>query len=142
MEKTGLDVDEHVAQVSPAVRRRDAQTLIELMRDVSGREPEMWSAGIIGFGTCRYTYPTGTTGESPIVAFAARKTAAVLYLLDHPEEREDALAALGPHTRGAGCVYLKDLAKNDAVALRSLVQHAYDEVVGGGSAYAEFTVLD
>lgn len=142
MQKTGVIVDEYLAQVTPAVRRRDAQTLIGLMREVTGREPEMWSGSIVGFGTCRYTYPTGTSGESPILGFAARTTASTLYVLDNVEEHADALARLGPHTRGKGCVYLKDLERNDLDALRILFQHAYDEVVAGGQGYAEFTVLD
>ncbi|MCT9819679.1 DUF1801 domain-containing protein [Microbacterium sp. W1N] len=142
MDKTGQSVAEHLAHVTPAVRRRDADTLVALMGEVSGREPQMWSAGIVGFGTCRYTYPTGTEGLSPILGFAARKTAAVLYVLDDVQAQENALSRLGPHTRGKGCLYLKDLDKNDPVALRELIQRAYDEVIAGGSAYAEFTVID
>lgn len=140
MDKTGLDVAEHVAQVTPAVRRRDAQTLIDLMREVTGREPEMWSAGIIGFGTCRYSYPTGTAGDSPIVAFAARKPASTLYLLEEIDPQT--LEALGPHKRSKGCLYLGDLEKIDLGVLRGILEASYAHVLAGGDGYAEFTVLD
>ncbi len=142
MDKTGRDVAEHLAHVTPLARRRDAQTLIDLMREVTDREPEMWSAGIIGFGACRYAYPTGTEGVVPIVAFAARKPASTLYVFDDVATHDDALAALGPHTRSKGCLYIKDLTQVDLDVLRGIIEATYAHVVAGGSGYAEYTVLE
>jgi hypothetical protein len=53
MQKTGGDVAEYVSRVTPAKRRRDAETMIAMLRDVTGREPELWGS-IIGFGSCHY----------------------------------------------------------------------------------------
>ena len=71
MERTGRSVEEFVAQVTPAKRRRDAETLTALLQEISGREPELWGT-IIGFGSCHYRYPTGNEGDMPVLAFAPR----------------------------------------------------------------------
>ncbi len=141
MDTTGQSVAEHLAQVTPALRRRDAERLIALMREITGREPEMWSAGIVGFGTCRYTHASGISGLSPILAFSPRKTSSTLYVLD--DNTPDALLTdLGPHTRGASCLYIKDLEKVDAEALRRIVSDTYERVLAGGDGRTAYEVLD
>ncbi|WP_431864872.1 DUF1801 domain-containing protein [Microbacterium paraoxydans] len=81
MQPTGDDVAGLIARSSPAVRRRDAETLTALLQDITGREPQTWGS-IIGFGSCHYRYPTGTEGDSGILSFAPRKAATTIYLLD------------------------------------------------------------
>lgn len=140
MEKTGGSVAAFIAGVTPAVRRRDAETLVALLREVSGREPELWGT-IIGFGSCHYRYPTGTEGDMPVLAFAPRKAASTIYL-DSTERHRDALAELGPHTTGAGCLYIKDLEKVDEAQLRSMLERTLEFVDAGGDDYAQITVTD
>jgi len=137
--KTGADVGAHLAEVAPERRRRDAQTLTDMLRDLTGREPELWSGGIVGFGSCHYRYPTGNEGDSPIVAFAPRKTATTVYLLDGVGAHEDALAGLGPHKTGAGCLYLSDLDKVDLDVLEGIVAASWRGIVEGDADYAEIT---
>ncbi|WP_409047595.1 DUF1801 domain-containing protein [Microbacterium sp. HA-8] len=138
MKITGGDVDAFVAKVTPAARRRDAEALLALMREVSGREPELWGT-IIGFGSCHYRYPTGTEGDSPIIAFAPRKQASTLYLLDGIQAHGERLAELGPHSTGVGCLYLSDVAAVDPTVLREIVAASHAFVTGGGD-YAQLTV--
>lgn len=140
MEKTGGSVAAFIAEITPAVRRRDAETLVALLREVSGREPELWGT-IIGFGSCHYRYPTGTEGDMPVLAFAPRKAASTVYL-DSTERHRDALARLGPHTTGAGCLYIKDLEKVDEGELRGMLERTLDYVNAGGDEYARITVTD
>ncbi|PZU41092.1 MAG: DUF1801 domain-containing protein [Microbacterium sp.] len=139
MKITGGDVDAFVAKVTPAARRRDAEALLALMREVSGREPELWGT-IIGFGSCHYRYPTGTEGDSPIIAFAPRKQASTLYLLDGIQAHGERLAELGPHSTGVGCLYLSDVAAVDPTVLREIVAASHAFVTGGGGDYAQLTV--
>ncbi|MHA7297893.1 hypothetical protein [Pseudarthrobacter raffinosi] len=51
---TGASVDEFLAAVGDPVRHRDGQRLLALMREITGKEPEMWGPTIVGFG--RYHY--------------------------------------------------------------------------------------
>ena len=138
MQPTGGSVAAHIAGLTPAKRQRDAETLIALMREISGREPELWGT-IIGFGSCHYRYPTGTEGDMPILAFAPRKTSSTIYL-DDAGAHADALATLGPHTTGAGCLYLKDLEQVDEAVLRGILQATYDATVAGGGPGVEITI--
>lgn len=140
MQKTGTSVASFIAGVSPAVRRRDADTLIVLMREITGREPEMWGT-IVGFGSCHYRYPTGTEGDMPVLAFAPRKAASTVYLNDSGAHAE-ALAELGPHTTGAGCLYLKDLERVDANVLRGILESCYADTLAGGGPGVTITVTD
>lgn len=142
MKKTGDDVDLYVSKVTPAARRRDAVAMVALMREITGRDPELWTGGIIGFGTCHYRYPTGTEGDSPVIGFAPRKTASTIYLLDGIDAHRPDLADLGPHTTGVGCLYVQDLGRVDLEVLQRIVAESHRHVRAGGGDYAELTILD
>ncbi|WP_203581539.1 DUF1801 domain-containing protein [Microbacterium hibisci] len=140
MRKTGGDVDEFVAGVKPAKRQRDAVAMIELLREVTGREPELWGT-IIGFGACHYRSPAGTEGDAPIAAFAPRRESTTLYTL-RTAAHGDRLARLGPHETGVSCLYLKDLDAVDADVLREIVADDYRRVLTGDTGDTAYTVTE
>ncbi|MFB8146452.1 DUF1801 domain-containing protein [Microbacterium sp. NPDC056003] len=140
MKKTGESVAAFIAGVTPAKRQRDAATMVSLMREITGREPEMWGT-IVGFGACHYRYPTGTEGDMPVAAFAPRKQATTVYLMD-TGAHGDELANLGPHDTGVGCLYIKDLEAVDTGALRDIIATDYRRVLDGDTGSVEITLLD
>ena len=149
MNKTGEDIGAHLADLTPERRRRDAQTLTDMLQELTGREPELWSGGIVGFGSCHYKYPTGTEGDAPILAFAPRKASTTVYLLEGVGPHSEALSRIGPHRTGVGCLYLGDLQKVDLDVLEGMFAASWRGVVEGepGSPerhpwldYAELTV--
>jgi hypothetical protein len=140
MKRTGGDVDHFLASVKSGKRRRDAATMAALMRDVTGREPELWGT-IVGFGACHYKYPTGTEGDMPIVAFAPRAQATTVYLLDAGAYAPE-LAKLGPHEIGASCLYLKDLEQVDADVLRGIIAEDYRRTITGETGDVDLTIID
>ena len=140
MKRTGGDVDEFVAAVTPAKRQRDAVAMIDVMREVTGREPELWGT-IIGFGSCHYSYPTGTEGDAPIAAFAPRRESTTVYTLRTAAHGER-LAQLGPHETGLSCLYIKDLEQVDLGVLREIVAEDYRRVLAGETGDATYTVTD
>lgn len=140
MKQTGSNIAALIAAATPATRRRDAETLTVLMQEVSGREPAAWGT-IIGFGSCHYRYPTGTEGDMPILSFAPRKGASTIYL-DDTDRHGEALAALGPHTLGKGCLYIKDLERVDLEVLRGILESTLARVQGDNSDQVEITVTD
>lgn len=139
MKPTGTDVAGLIARSSPAIRRRDAETLTALMQEISGREPETWGT-IIGFGSCHYRYPTGTEGDSGLIGFAPRKAATTVYLLDGVAAHDDALAELGPHTTGVGCLYIKDLDVISLDVLRGILERSLAWAESGGTDQMQLTV--
>lgn len=141
MKQTGTDVAGLIARVTPETRRRDAEVLTALMEEVSGRAPATWGT-IIGFGRCEYRYPTGRTGEMGLLSFAPRKVATTIYLNDGVDAHAGQLAALGPHTTGAGCLYIKDLEQIDLDVLRGILARSLAWVEAGGADGIRLTVLD
>lgn len=132
MEPTGNDVAGLIARSSPAVRRRDAETLTALMQQISGRKAATWGT-IIGFGSCHYRYPTGTEGDTALLAFAPRKASTTIYLLDGAAAHAEALARLGPHTTAVSCLYIKDLERVDLDVLRGILERSLAWAESGGS---------
>jgi hypothetical protein len=132
MEPTEGSVEEFLARVTPERRRRDAEALTALMREVSGREPALWGT-IIGFGSCHYRYPTGTEGDTGLLAFAPRKASTTVYLLDGTSAHAEALSKLGPHTSAVSCVYIKDLQAVDLGVLRGILIRSLAWGESGGS---------
>ena len=119
--KTGASVDEFMAAVENKRRREDGLVLIEMMRDVTGLEPEMWGPSIIGFGSYHYKYESGREGDMPLIGFSPRKQSLSLYIMSGSDEYEVLLSKLGKHRTGASCLYINKLADVDMGVLRELV---------------------
>ncbi|MFD4958264.1 DUF1801 domain-containing protein [Microbacterium sp. NPDC058389] len=125
------EVDEFLAGVTPALRRRDAYTLLDLMHRVTGEEPVLQHPGMVGFGRYHYEYASGRSGDAAAAGFAPRKTATVVYLSDGTAAHADALSRLGPHTSGVGCLYLKNLDDIDLAVLEDVVRSSYATLTAG-----------
>lgn len=126
----GPDVRAYLAGISAPVRRRDAETMIEVMRRATGREPRMWGT-IVGFGEYHYKYESGREGDAAAAGFAARKAATTVYIPDGVGAHADLLEQLGPHTTGVGCIYMKDLTAVDLQVLETIVARSYATATAG-----------
>ncbi|WP_349902065.1 DUF1801 domain-containing protein [Parafrigoribacterium humi] len=124
-------VREHLDTVASEIRRRDADTLLELMGRITGEEPRMWGPSIIGFGSYHYRYASGREGDAPAAGFSPRKAATSVYLPDGIGAHTERLVRLGEHKTGVGCLYLKDLAKIDLRVLESILTESYRTVTAG-----------
>lgn len=127
---TDPDVQAFLDGVTPARRRRDAETMVALMQRVTGLEPRLWGS-IVAFGQYHYRYDSGREGDAPAAAFAPRKNALTVYLNDGVGAHEERLAALGPHTTGKGCLYLKDLGAVDLDVLEQIVASSFATLTAG-----------
>ncbi|MGI9665954.1 MAG: DUF1801 domain-containing protein [Acidimicrobiia bacterium] len=119
--KNDGDVDAFLNSVENDTRRRDAFTVKEMMTRLSGEEPKMWGASIVGYGD--YTYVTGSGNESTWmkIGFSPRKQSMTLYIMDGFDSYQDLLGDLGPHGTGKSCLYIKDLTKVDSNVLEDLI---------------------
>lgn len=123
---TDADVDEFLAAVQPERRRRDSLRARDLLERITGERAVLWGPSIVGFGSTHYRYASGREGDWPPVAFAPRKTALTLYLMDGLEAHADDLATLGPHTVGTGCLYVKDLDAVDQPTLDRILTRSWN----------------
>ncbi len=123
---TSLSPADFLREVEPAPRRREGELLMALMSEVTGATALMWGPSMIGFGSYVYRYPSGRKGEFFRVGFSPRKSALSLYGLKDDDRAVAMLADLGPHTTGAGCVYIKRLDTVDDAVLRALVKRGFE----------------
>jgi hypothetical protein len=123
---TGLNVAEFIETSIDAPRRGDAEALVGLMQTATGEEPKMWGPSIIGFGSRHYRYESGREGDEPLIGFAARKAAFVLYNATRSGDSAELLAKLGKHSRGKGCLNIKKLADVDRKVLEAMIAASVD----------------
>lgn len=123
--RTDEDVDAFLDAITDEARRDDCRELLALMKRATGEEPQVWSSGLIGFGTYHYRSPSGQEGDWFPVGFASRKAAITVYLGLELDSLAELLADLGKHKTGKGCIYIKRLADVDVAALERLVTQAY-----------------
>jgi hypothetical protein len=130
----GQEIDPELEQlldhVVPAKRRRDAETMLELMGRVTG-EPPVVDRSAVGYGSYHYRYPSGREGDAPAAGFAPRKSALVVYVLDGVGAHADLLEKLGPHTSTVGCIYIKDLTLVDLAVLEQIIARSYATLTAG-----------
>jgi hypothetical protein len=125
---TGASVAAYLESRASPGQRADCRVLMALLRKVTRQPPRMWGPSIVGYGTYRYTYESGRTGEAPIAGFAIRGRELVIYLLMEGATHEALLAKLGKHRHGKVCLYFKQLADLDLAVLEQLIANSVAEV--------------
>ncbi|WP_411699538.1 DUF1801 domain-containing protein [Conyzicola sp.] len=126
------DVRAFIDQIESPVRKRDAETLLQLMGRVTGEEPRMWGPTIVGFGEYHYVYASGREGDAGAAGFSPRKAAMTVYLPDGTAKYEDELGSLGDHTTGVVCLYIKNLERVDLAVLERVVAKSYATASASG----------
>ncbi|WP_293000637.1 DUF1801 domain-containing protein [Nevskia sp.] len=125
---TAVDVDEYLSSKASGEQRDDCTKLMTLLKTVTRQSPRMWGPSIVGYGSYRYTYESGRTGESCLTGFAVRGKDLVVYLVAESPEQQALLARLGKHRMGKACLYFRRLADLDAQVLAQLVAESVAEI--------------
>src|SRR5262245_62123182 len=118
---TGASVQDYIAARGSEQQRADCRELMALLQKATRKPPKMWGPSIVGFGSYRYTYESGHSGEAPLAGFASRGRDLVIYLLADRDEQKSLLSRLGPHKMTKSCLYFKRLADLDRPVLEKLV---------------------
>ena len=121
-------VDRYLASLNDAQMVDDSETLIEMMRRISGHEPTLWNVGTIGFGTYHYEYDSGRRGDAHVIGFYPRKGKLTIYLMDGTARHSALLASLGKHSTTGYCLYLRRLSDVDLSVLEQIIQDSYEFV--------------
>lgn len=125
---TSASVEDYIASRANAQQCADCRELMGLLKRVTRHSPRMWGPSIVGYGSYRYTYESGRTGEAPLAGFAIRGRELVVYLLPEGEKQRSLLSKLGKHRMGKVCLYFKQLADLDRSTLEKLVVGSIAEV--------------
>lgn len=118
---TDASVKDYIASRANAQQRTDCRELMVLFKKVAGHSPRMWGPSIVGYGSYRYTYESGRTGEAFLAGFAIRGRELVVYLMAEGEKQRSLLSRLGKHKMTKSCLYFKQLADLDRSVLERLV---------------------
>ncbi len=129
-QRTDASVAQFLAGVPDPQRRADAEALCAIMTEVTGVEPDMWGAAIVGFGAYQYRYASGREGDWPAIGLSPRKQNLTLYVSPDFDGYADLLSQLGRHSTGKSCLYLRRLSDVDESVLRQLVAKAFIHING------------
>ena len=121
-------VEDYIASRANEQQRTDCQELMVLLKMVTQQPARMWGPSIVGYGSYRYTYESGRTGEAPLAGFAIRGRELVVYLVAEGDRQRSLLSKLGKHKMGKACLYFKQLADLDKSVLKQLVTNSVAEV--------------
>jgi hypothetical protein len=102
-------------------KRRDSFTILDLMKEITREEPEMWGTSIIGFGRYHYKYASGREAEWFLVGFSPRVQSLTLYIMSGFDAYDDLLGKLGKYKTGKSCLYINKLEDVEPSILRELI---------------------
>lgn len=125
---TEASIEEYIASRADEAQAADCKTLMAILEKATGQPPKMWGPSIVGYGSYRYTYESGRTGEMCLVGFALRGRELVVYLAVDGPKQQALLTKLGKHKMGKSCLYLKRLADVDRHVLERLVVGSIAEI--------------
>ncbi len=124
---TGASVEDYIASKGNEQQQADCRELITLLGRVTRQPAKMWGPSIVGFGSYKYTYESGHSGEAPLSGFAIRGRELVVYVFAEDDEQKTLLRKLGKHKMGKSCLYFKRLADLDKTVLEQLVRNSTAE---------------
>jgi hypothetical protein len=127
-QRNDQNVADFLNTVQDERKRVDSFSVLELMRDVTGSEPEMWGDSIIGFGSYHYKYASGRDAEWFLTGFSPRVQSLTLYIMSGFDEYNELLGKLGVHSTGKSCLYIKRLEDVDQDVLRELVSKSVEHM--------------
>jgi hypothetical protein len=115
------DVEAFLKSVPDEKKRRDSFTILELMKQVTGEEPEMWGESIVGFGSYHYKYKSGREGDWFVTGFSPRAQNLTLYIMSGFDEYDQLMSRLGKYKTGKSCLYITKIDDVDQEVLKELV---------------------
>jgi len=118
---TDASVDDYLASRANERQLADCRELMKLLKKITRKPAKMWGPSIVGFGSYRYTYDSGRSGEAPLVGFAIRGRDLVVYLDCEAAEQKTLLSKVGKHKMSKSCLYFKRLADLDKSVLEQLI---------------------
>jgi Domain of unknown function (DU1801) len=121
-------IDDYLAARASPEQLVDCKAIMAMCRRVTKAQPKMWGPSIVGYGSYKYTYESGHSGEACLVGFAVRGRELVIYIVAQGSQQSRLLAQLGKYKMGKSCLYIKRLADLDVEVLEKLIAGSVAEV--------------
>jgi len=122
------NVNDFLNNVKNEQKRNDTFDLINLMKEITGEEPKMWGASIVGFGEYHYEYKSGREGDMFLSGFSPRKQNIAIYIMAGVENYETVLKNIGKYKMGKSCFYINKLDDIDLVLLKEMISDSVKKI--------------
>ncbi|NER16277.1 DUF1801 domain-containing protein [Spongiivirga citrea] len=119
-----------IDKIGDPQKEEDCIALFDMMLYITKQPPKIWRGSMIGFGEYKYTLKNGRGGKWFLTGFCQRKKFLVIYIIAGFYRYEALLKELGKFENGVSCLYVKNLADIDKVALAELIGLSVDYVRG------------
>ena len=117
-------VEAFLNSVEDEKKRQDCLTILEIMKQITKAEPQMWGTSMIGFGTYHYKYESGREGDWFVAGFSPRKQNLTLYIMAGFSRYDELLSKLGKFKTGKSCLYIKKIEDVDLKTLKELIKQS------------------
>ena len=125
---TNASIDDYLASRASPEQRADCKAIMAICKRVTKQQPKMWGPSIVGYGSYKYRYESGHSGEACLTGLAIRGKELVVYLCAESPEQVALLAKLGRHKMGKSCLYFKRLSDLDPKVLEALIAGSVADV--------------
>ena len=115
------DVLAFINAVEDEQKKADSLQILQIMKEVTGEEPQMWGGSIVGFGSYHYKYASGREGDWFLTGFSPRKQNISIYLICDLASWQG-LDQLGKYKIGKSCLYIKRLSDIDLEVLKDAIK--------------------
>jgi len=116
---------EFINNIENETRKKDGNSLLEIMSRITKYEAKIWGPSIIGFGNYVHKYDSGRETKLPLSSFSPRKSSLVLYILNGFDNQQKLLEKLGKHKTGNICLYINKLVDIDLAILENMIKSSY-----------------
>ncbi len=123
---TDNDVTKFLNSVTDEQKRKDCFAILNLMKCITGEEPKMWGASMIGFGSYHYKYESGREGDWFLSGFSPRKQNISLYIMAGFDRYDELMSRLGKFKTGKSCLYVKNLDQINMEVLGELIRESVE----------------
>jgi len=114
-------VEAFLNSVEDEKKRQDCLTILEMMKQITKAEPQMWGTSMVGFGTYHYKYESGREGDWFMAGFSPRKQNLTLYIMAGFSRYDELLSKLGKFKTGKSCLYINKIKDVDLPTLKELI---------------------
>lgn len=126
--KNKKSVSAFLKSITDDRKRKDAETIMKMMRRITKETPTMWGDSIVGFGSYHYVYDSGREGDWFVAGFSPRKRNLTLYVMSGYKRHGPLMKKLGKYKTGTSCLYINKLDDIDMDVLEELVRESVKHV--------------
>lgn len=122
IKEADLSTTQFLESIDSEPKKSDAYALMNIMKEISNKEPKLWGSNLIGFGSYVHKYDSGQSGTSFPIGFSPRKEKISIYFSKGFKNLQSELSQLGKYRFGRGCLYVTQLSDINLEILQDMLR--------------------